>query len=210
MAAPAPLVAAATKGLNGIRAGMARRALDAVWQYFIKRHALSHGTITQGYWQKDLGLLDDYSGPGSSFWSTRSLTVAFYNAPESNFWKDPLVDLPVDQESFEVFIPEIRWEIRGIKARREVQVVKAQNVGNDCQCTDDRSRLTRWAVAVTGLPYRAADIPGRSQLHMYSSSRPFWMTHAPAEAADDMDERTGSADEAHRRGAITVSEDRLT
>jgi hypothetical protein len=191
MAAPAPLVAAATRGLNGISPGMARKALDAVWQYFIKRQALRHGTITQGYWQQDLGLLDSYSGPGSSLWSTRSLTVAFYNAPELSFWNHPLVDLPVEQESFTVFIPEIQWEIRGIRSTREVQIVKPHNAGNAFQSADDRSRITRWAVDVMGLPYRAADRANRNQLQMYSSLRPFWMTPATPEPIDDADERAG-------------------
>ena len=130
MAAPSPLIAAATKEMDGISPGMARRALDCVWKYFIKNGAVHHGMITQGYWQEDLSLLDNYSGPGSSMWSTRSLTMAFYNPPDAKFWTALLEDLPIEQDNYTVLIPEIKWEIRGFKLTREVQIIKINNTGN--------------------------------------------------------------------------------
>lgn len=178
MAAPSPLIAVATKEMNSISSGMARRALDCVWKYFIKRGAVRHGKITQGYWQEDLSLLDNYSGPGSSLWSTRSLTLAFYNPPHSNFWTASLEELPIEQENYKVFIPEIQWEISGFKLTKEVQIIKIKNTGNFPKDKENISFLDRFIIYVLGLPYRSQDRYNRYELHKYSSLHPFWLAES--------------------------------
>jgi hypothetical protein len=176
MAAPAPLMAAATREMDSISSGMARRALDCVWRYFIKKGAIHQGKITQGYWQEDLSLLDNYSGPGSSLWSTRSLTIAFFNPPQANFWTKPLEDLPIEHDNYTVPIPEINREIRGARLSREVQIVTIGNSRHSLKDKDSISFLRRFAIFALGLPYRSPDRYIRSELHTYSSLHPFWMT----------------------------------
>jgi hypothetical protein len=176
MAAPSPLIAAATKQMNGVSSGIARRALDCVWKYFIKMGAIHHGKITQGYWQEDLSLLDNYSGPGSSLWSTRSLALAFYSPPCSRFWTEPLENLPVEQNDYTVLIPEINWEIRGSKLTKEIQIIKINNADNFFKKDEEKNSVfTRFLVFVLGLPYRSQDKHNRNKLHQYSSLYPFWM-----------------------------------
>jgi hypothetical protein len=188
MAAPSPLIAAATKEMDGISSGMARRTLDCTWQYFIKKGAVHHGKITQGYWNEDLSLLDNYSGPGSSLWSTRSLTLAFYNPPNTNFWAAPLEDLPIEQGDYTVLIPEIQWEIRGFKLTGDVQIIKINNTGNFFKAAENISLLNRIFIFVLGLPYRSEDRYNRNELHQYSSLHPFWVTDSLNKFAGDENE----------------------
>lgn len=175
MAAPSPLIAASTKETDGISSGMARRALDCVWKYFIKKGAVCKGKITQGYWQEDLHLLDNYSGPGSSMWSTRSLTLAFYNPPRSNFWTAPLENLPIEQDNYKILIPEIQWEIRGFKLTREVQIIKINNTGNFSKEENNLSLFYRFIIFVLRLPYRLQNRFNKNDLYKYSSLHPFWL-----------------------------------
>jgi hypothetical protein len=176
MAAPAPLIAAATKEMNSISSGMARRALDCIWKYFIIKGAVHRGIITQGYWQEDLSLLDNYSGPGSSLWSTRSLTLAFYNPPHSNFWMAPIEDLPIERANYKVLIPEIQWEIIGFKNTREVQIIKVSRTDALPEKVKKISLRDRFIIYVLRLPFRALNSDDRNELRTYSSLHPYWMT----------------------------------
>ncbi|MBN1312546.1 MAG: DUF2264 domain-containing protein [Anaerolineae bacterium] len=175
MAAPAPLIAAATKGMDSIRSGMARRALDCVWRYFVKNGAVQRGMITQGYWHEDVSLLDSYSGPGSSLWSTRSLTLAFYNPPHSDFWTAPPETLPVEQSDYSVTIPEIQWEIKGTTLTREVQIVKTNKTGVLRKKTNRSSLLPRLSTSILRLFNRTPDEYACYELRIYSSLHPFWL-----------------------------------
>lgn len=176
MAAPAPLVAAAVAGIDCVSTGIARRALDCIWRYFLARGAVQRGRITQGYYGENVDLLDIYSGPGSPMWSTRSLTIAFYSPPDSDFWTSPLERLPVEQEDYRISIPAIQWEIRGIKQTREVQIIKKNNIGNQVSTRTRPSRLYRLLTHVLGLPFRSQDPYNQYELHTYSSIAPFWLT----------------------------------
>jgi len=174
MATPFPLVAAATLQLDSIDPGVARRILDCVWKYFVRKDALRLGTITQGYWHKDAFLLENYSGPGSSHWSTRSLTIAFYNPPNAKFWVGPQGKMPVEKEDYSIFIPEIQWEVRGSKLTKEVQIIKINNAGNLYQGEKNRTLLNRFFISGLGLPYRSEDRYNRYKLYRYSSLYPYW------------------------------------
>ena len=181
MAAPAPLVAAAARGLAGITPGLARRALNCVWAYFVAHGALRHGRITQGYWHDDLRLLDNYSGPGSSLWSTRSLTVAFHLPPDADFWTVPPQPLPIEEDNYVVPIPALGWEVRGFRASGEVSIImndkREEKLGISYSC----SRARRCLTDRVGLPIRK---PSRLRPYgraAYSSLHPFWLGSAPAQ-----------------------------
>lgn len=174
MGAPAPLVAGAARGLEGVTPGMARRALDCVWRYFIAKGAVRQGRPTQGYWEDDLRLLDNYSGPASSLWSLRSLIVAFYCPPESEFWTAPLEKLPVEEGDYDIFIPEIGWRVRGDHCSRDVQISKVDNANNAPREMQRYGFLGRLAEYATCRPFRPGNNYLRYDLWRYSSLRPFW------------------------------------
>jgi hypothetical protein len=173
MAAPAPLVAAAIKKSERISAGMARRALGCVWEYFIKQGAVHHGKITQGYWREDIALLDNYSGPGSSMWSIRSLVLAFYSPPGSDFWEAPLEELPIEKDDYDVLIPETGWKITGCRVTREVQITQFDNPEVSSKEVKKLSYLNRFLIFVLGLPYRTEKRFPRYEARTYSSLHPF-------------------------------------
>jgi hypothetical protein len=179
IAAPAPLIAAAVRKLDSVSSGMARRALDCVWKYFISKGAVCHGKVTQGYWLDDMSLLDNYSGPGSGLWSLRSLVLAFYCPPDSDFWMAPLEKLPIEQGDYKVFIPEIQWEIRGCKLTTEVQIIKGNNAGNAFRQMEKHTFLRKAAEFVTCLPFRPGNSYVKYKLHKYSSLHPFWYNKNP-------------------------------
>ncbi|NVD44744.1 DUF2264 domain-containing protein [Qipengyuania atrilutea] len=111
MAAPAPLVAGVER--YWIEAGQARRALDCVLSHFISQGALAGGMVSQGLTGTDTRFLDPYSGPASSFWSLRSLVMAFHYPEGHPFWTDEPVPLPVEQRDFDLVLEAPRWRITG-------------------------------------------------------------------------------------------------
>lgn len=175
MAAPAPLIAAAARGVAGLPPGLARRALNCVWAYFVAHGALRGGRITQGYWHDDLRLLDNYSGPGSSLWATRSLTVAFHLPPDADFWTAPLQPLPIEEDDYSVPISALGWVVRGIKASGEVRVLMndkhEEQAGTAYRFPPGRRFLTDKLGLAVRQPSRLRPY-GRP---LYSSLHPFWV-----------------------------------
>lgn len=174
MAAPAPLIGAAFKELDGVSPGLARRALDAVWEHFIDHGAVNCGRVTQGFWRDDLRLLDNYSGAGSCLWSLRSLVLAFHCPESSPFWSAPLEPLPVECEDFLVAVPEIGWRIEGHRRTREVTIIKEANAGNPFRGLEPYSLVDRIKQNLLGKPYRPDNSYAKNNLQRYSSRRPFW------------------------------------
>jgi hypothetical protein len=106
MATPAPLLIAAEHNPDQFPTGMALAALDSCWRYFILQGGVCLGRPTQGVFDDDLTWLDPYSGPASSFWSTRSL-VLFYHQSLSLDWSHVQpVPLPAGERQIEIEIPE--------------------------------------------------------------------------------------------------------
>jgi hypothetical protein len=120
MAASAPLIAGYIQDPAWVDAGLASRLLDSLWTHFISKGAVTRGNVTQGYYTKDLRLLDNYSGPASCLWSLRSLVLAFYCPEDSPFWTAPLGRLPVEMMDYSITIPSIGWNVTGIKETQEI------------------------------------------------------------------------------------------
>ncbi|WP_349343071.1 DUF2264 domain-containing protein [Marinobacter sp. MMG032] len=121
LAAPVPLIAIAKKNPKDW-GQLARRATDVTWAHFISRGALKNGTVTQGYWEQDEDLLENYSGRASPLWSLRSLVLAFYLPEEHSFWSETAGSLPIEKESYQIKIPGPKLTIRGSQNTKEVIV----------------------------------------------------------------------------------------
>jgi hypothetical protein len=174
MAVPAPLVAAAVRKVGNITPGMARRALDCVWRYFIGKDAVCCGKVTQGYWQDDTRLLDNYSGPASCLWSLRSLVMALYSPPETDFWQAPQEKLPVEQNDYEILIPEIGWKIKGEIKSGNVRIIKTTPCRNASRRMKQETILRKVAGKVFGRPFRPNNTYFKYCLVEYNSSCPFF------------------------------------
>ncbi len=127
MAAPVPLVLGCEDYPDLVSPGLARRALDATWCYFIRHGAVSAGAVTQGYHGDDIRLIDPYSGPASAFWSLRSLIAAFAFPVDADFWQYAPEPLPVEQHSFAIDIAGPRWTVRGDARTGEIEVEMLSN-----------------------------------------------------------------------------------
>jgi hypothetical protein len=173
MAAPAPLVAGALKGIETVSPGMARRALDCVWRHFVAKGAVSRGGVTQGYWREDLRFTDNYLGPASGLWSLRSLVLAFYCPWDSSFWTAPEEALPVEQGDYTIAVPDIGWQIVGCHETGEVKIVKMKRPDTPSRKADAFTFLRRTLAAVSGTPLRPMNRHIKYDLAEYSSLRPF-------------------------------------
>lgn len=127
MALPAPLVLGCADRPELVPAPEARRALDVVWRYFIRRGAVTSGTVTQGYYGADPRLLDGYSGPASPLWSLRSLVAAFSIPSAAPFWQEKAGLLPVEKGDYELTLEGPRWRVLGDHKRKAVVVEVLDN-----------------------------------------------------------------------------------
>ena len=123
LAVTVPHLAAIDQGTSVITPGEANRALSTSIQYFISHGAMSCGAPTQGLFSSDHRLVDNYSGPGSSFWSLRSLVIAFYSGHRSGLWDSAPEPLPIEKGDFQVDIQAIEAKVFGFQNTGEVVFV---------------------------------------------------------------------------------------
>ena len=122
IAAAAPLVLWHSRHADIVTPGVARRALDVTWSYFIRRGAVRHGIVTQGYHGPDARLVDSYSGPASSLWSLRSLIAAYAFPPDAALWTSAPEPLPIERAGFEFTIDGPGWHVRGDHGTRAISI----------------------------------------------------------------------------------------
>lgn len=113
LAAPVPLVFAQAAAPPLVSAGEARRTLDVVWQRFITHGAVIRGNVTQGYYDEDPRLLEDYSGPASCLWSLRALVAAFALPDDGAFWEATPAPLPIERNDYRIAIAPPGWTLVG-------------------------------------------------------------------------------------------------
>ena len=121
-AIPAPVVIQSRLDPTSVDPGLARHALDAVWVHFVRNGGLAQGRAEQGYYRRDLRLLDQYSGPGSCQWSLRSLVPAFLEPPKSAFWQAPLKPLPVELSDYRIDLPALGWIVEGNRTSERIVI----------------------------------------------------------------------------------------
>ena len=170
MAVVAPLVLDQALPHPSVSAGEARRALRRTWTYFIQNDGVANGAISQGYCGFDPRLVDNYSGPASCLWGLRSLIVAFYLRPDSQFWIAPEEPLPVEQANYTVTIPAIGWTIEG---RRPDKIVI--HTGSTISSAKLEQEPVWWAVLDTllGKAHRPENMSAKYNLAAYRSDHPF-------------------------------------
>ena len=166
MAAPAPLVYGAARHPDWVAPADARRAVDAVWTYYIAHGAVRDGIVTQGYCGVDPSIVDNYSGPSSCLWALRSLIPAFYMPPTADFWTKPPGRLVVDTASYSVRIPSIGWTVKGDRATGRVSIIR---VGFAPRVRHAHAGLRR--DEKTGNTFSLAPVSARQQRGEISSRR---------------------------------------
>ncbi|MGY0161613.1 DUF2264 domain-containing protein [Edwardsiella tarda] len=123
LAAAAPLLAEASQAPSPATLGLAKRALAVTLRYFIANGAMRAGAPTQGLFADDARLVDNYSGPASSFWSLRALNIALYSAPQNGLWQAPEQPLPIEQHDFSLRIEATGMQLLGCRETGESVVL---------------------------------------------------------------------------------------
>ncbi|MEC6830774.1 DUF2264 domain-containing protein [Photobacterium toruni] len=123
LAAAAPLIMAVDQHSEAITAGEAQRAFATSLEYFISHGAMQHGAPTQGLFDDDTRLVDNYSGPASSFWSLRALNIALFCGDRCGLWQAEPQPLPIEQGDFNVELTAINAQAIGIFETKEVVVI---------------------------------------------------------------------------------------
>jgi hypothetical protein len=126
-AVPSAVVAASFLSPSSISPGLARRAMDVTWRYFVGHGVLRDGTLTMGYTGTDPRIVDYYSGPGSCHWGLRSLTLAYMAEPSAPFWSTPYAPLPVEIHDYQVDLPKIGWIVRGDSVSKNIRIMIPAN-----------------------------------------------------------------------------------
>src|SRR5262249_45756421 len=155
--ASAPLVFGHIANNDQISASEAKRALDAVWQYFIRNDAVVDGSITQGYHGADPRVVDNYSGPASCLWSLRSLIGAFYLPPESPLWKPQGGLLPIEKEDYRFSVPAAGWEIVGQKQTQTIEIERLHSKSSSDFALHEHGPLRRALETILGVPFRPSN-----------------------------------------------------
>ena len=173
IAAPTPLVFGQETDPQVVSPAEARRALDAIWSYFVTRGALHGGNVTQGYFGTDARLLENYSGPASALWSTRSLIAAFSLPEGSSFWRSPAGALPVELASYEVELGPPGWKVTGDRESQTIQIEILANREAGDEPLEEPGALDR----LVGTLFRTARRPGNRKAkygrRFYRSDVPF-------------------------------------
>jgi hypothetical protein len=172
LAAPAPLVLWHGLHADIVSPGLARRALEATWSYFIRRGAVRHGMVTQGYFGPDSRLVDSYSGPASSFWSLRSLVAAFSFAAAGPFWTSTPEPLPVEVADVEVRLEGPGWLVRGEHATQALSIEVLRNDAASSPPLASAGLLDHVRSIAYGRPVRPKNDEAKYGRRVYRSDRP--------------------------------------
>ncbi len=174
----APLILDQQLPHPSVPAGVARRALDVTWQYFIRNGGISNGNMTQGYCGADSRVLDPYSGPASCLWGLRSLISALYLEPSSTFWSQPEAPLPVERSGYEMKIPATGWTVTGTKPDT-IAIVNPSGGRSSARILKTERPILAFYDRWTGTSHRGDMYELKYDLREYRSDRPICDCIAP-------------------------------
>lgn len=126
LSATAPLLA--TLDANGpdlpeCYLGQFKRAFRTNLAFFITNGALKQGRPTQGLFDDDVRLTDNYSGPASSFWSLRAINIALYCGDRVGLWQAKEAPLEIEKDSFMFSLDGPNMLVIGVQDTQEVTVI---------------------------------------------------------------------------------------
>lgn len=108
--------------LNSNNYGLAKRALEATWLYYIEHSSVKEGRVTQGYFSDKPHLLENYSGRASPLWSLRSLVIAFTMSDDHDFWLTTPTPLPVEVADYRIEIDGPGFILEGCNLSKSIKL----------------------------------------------------------------------------------------
>jgi hypothetical protein len=169
---PSAVIIASMVAPAVVSPGLARRALDATWDYFVDHGVLREGTLSMGYFNSDPRIVDRYSGPGSCHWGLRSLTLAFMNSPSDAFWTSAAQPLPVETSDYRLDLPKLDWTVQGNRATGNIEITIGGNT-NDVVKVSGFTVYDQVMEAITHRPMRPENWQLQYRLHKYDAMHPF-------------------------------------
>ncbi len=170
-ALPVPVLAAQNVDPSNHPA-RARRALDAVWSYFLSHDVLRDGSLSQGYFGTDLRFLDPYSGTGSCQWGLRSLIIAYLDAPDTPFWRVDPAPLPVEEADYRIELPLLGWRVTGEQRSGNITIEILANAAGRL-APEQYTWKARLTELLTRRPQRPHNHEAKYESRMYSVAAPF-------------------------------------
>lgn len=180
-AVPVPVIAASF--LDSERSGQARHALDLVWRYFIANGSLRDGALTQGYFESDPRILENYMGPGACHWGLRSLVLALMLPPDGRFWTDAPAPLPVESADFVLALPRLGWNITGRQSSGEI-VIEIPHNAPGAVALAPYTWADRTIEILLRRPHRPRNHEAQYDAREYSSVRPFVLDNGASSAIE--------------------------
>lgn len=176
LAAPVPLVFAQAAAPPLVSAGEARRTLDVVWQHFITHGAVIRGNVTQGYYDEDPRLLEDYSGPASCLWSLRALVAAFALPDDGAFWEATPAPLPIERNDYRIAIAPPGWTLVGERTSGRICIETGRTEEPELEAYTLFARIIG---AFARLPHRPKNVAAKYHRARYDSSSPYGLAPTP-------------------------------
>lgn len=171
LALSVPYLIAAHRGQASC--GLARRAFDVTWDYYLEHGALSRGRLTQGIFSDNPAIVDVYSAPASPLWGLRSFILALLFRPETGLWACEPEPLPVETEDFEVRVPGPGWTIKGDQASGAVTIIRDEGLEPQ-DIPFEAYTLRNWfKEKITARAARPRNRDIKYKLKAYSSSKDF-------------------------------------
>jgi hypothetical protein len=177
-AIPVPLLAGIEVEGAPVTPGVARRALDAVWSYFVAHGSLRNGALTQGYLDPDPRVVDAYTGTGSCHWGLRSLVLAYMQPADAPFWVAPTELLPIERGDYHLELPDLGWTVDGRRDTAEIVVRIARNRGPN-KAPQAHPTWRQLAEQVLRRPLRPPNRAAQYDSPEYSSATPFPLLPSP-------------------------------
>jgi hypothetical protein len=169
---PVPVIAASLSTSADAEPGVALRALDSVWRYFVGHDAISDGALTQGYFGPDRRFLDRYSGGGSCQWGLRSLVLAFMHPAGDRFWTDAPGRLPVEVSDYRLEYPKLGWTVAGHVSTGEITIEILKNAAA-INRPEPYTRTDELLETILRRPMRPRNDQVKYASRYYSSAHPF-------------------------------------
>jgi hypothetical protein len=171
-AIPSAVIIASKLAPATVSPGLARRALDATWEYFVEHDVLQGGTLSMGYFNSDPRIVDRYSGAGSCHWGLRSLTLAFIPSPSDAFWTSATQPLPVETSDYRLELPKLDWTVQGTQATHDIEITIGANA-NNVVTVSPYSMYRRAMEAIVHRPMRPENWKLKYGLSKYNATHPF-------------------------------------
>jgi len=146
----------------------AHKANQAIWQYYTQNNGLNNGCMTQGYFEEDVDLLENYSGRASSLWGLRSLSLSLLAFHNQDVISDD-VKLPVEENDFHRYLPHIGFILDGRQETGEILITIEKNIANKESRFRKRSWLIKTLEKVFSRPLRVENFEAKYKNPRYSN-----------------------------------------